>query len=1247
MKSCRRVFVAASVILSSVGVGGFALQHPAGAATPTGSVGVDADQAGTSWYPDQTSLTPQLVQGGSFGQQFASQLQGDIQAQPLVEDGVLLVETEKNWAYGLNPSTGAVEWSKLLGTPFDSASIGCSDLPSDGVTGTPVVDSSTNTEYFTSVTYASGTTGPAQYWMHALNVTTGTELPNFPVLIRGTAANDPNQTFNATYQLQRPGLLLMNGVVYAAFGSHCDIAPTNGWVIGVTTGGAVSTLWSSEAGIDTGDGEGGIWAPGGLRSDGPGQIILSTGNGYSPTAPAAGDSDPEPGQLAEGVVRLSVQPDGSLKTTDFFVPLDANALNQTDGDLGSGSPVILPSGFSTPKYPELAVEIGKEGYLYVLNAADLGGYEQGPNGGDDVLARLGPVQGVWGSPAVWGGDGGYLYTVTNGGSADGAPGATDGKLLAWKFGVDGSGNPTFALVGSSTDAFGYSSSSPVVTSSGTTSGTGILWANWADGPGSTTAQLRAYNPIPDSSGHLDLLWSAPSGASVKLSEPGVAGDRVYVGGFDGVLRGYGAPVQSPLAGGSLGFPNTTVAQSSTLTDTFTANTAVTVDGVSASGAAYSLGAPSPSLPVSLAAGQTVTLPVTFEPTTYGIAGGVLTVATSAGPYQVGLSGTGLSATAQLTVTPQTISYEGTPDGTSVTQDAVFTNEGSQSLHITGQTLPAAPFVIGGLPSDGTTLVPGGSVSVSATFSPTVSGSYLDALTLDSDTGGTATVNLSGTAGSPAQLEVTPTALSYGTVPVGQSTTQSFVVTNTGGTPLTVTKSKPPGEGEFAATTQLAEGTTIQAGQSVTESVTFTPTAGGTFTDSWPLNGSGNSVLTTVTFTGSGSGPPPADLANWSLHGNAARSGTGVALTSTASTFESGSVVSPVSVTTNNLTVAFDAQIGGGTGANGMTLTFASPSSATFLGQAGGSLGYSGISGVAVGLSNFKQGAEPSGNFVGIADGGPVNGIPNWVATNSAIPTLQGATTHVVVTVKGAQLTVWVGGVQVLQQTVADLPPVADLVFTAATGGLTDDFAVENVGVSRTNPLPLPPALGGWITHGTAALSGADVSLTSTSSTFQSGSVASSTPVPSSGLSVAFDAKIGGGTGANGMTLTFANPSSATFLGQAGGSLGYSGISGVAVGLSNFEQGADPSANFVGIADGGPVNGIPNWVATNSTVPTLQGATTHVIVSVNGTQLTVWVGGVQVLQQTVAELPPTADLVFTAATGGLTDNFVVQNVSVSP
>ena len=1220
-----------------------ATARPAGAAAPA-SIGIDHDQDGTSWYPDQTALTPQLVQGGTFGQQFSTQLQGDIQAQSLVDNGTLLVETEADMAYGLDPASGTIQWSKSLGTPFSSAAIGCSDLPGVGVTGTPVVDTSTNIEYFLAKSYINGASGAAQYQLHALSVATGQEQPNFPVTIGGTASDDPNQTFNATYQLQRPGLVLMGGVVYAAFGSHCDLPPTNGWIVGVSTAGAQTTLWSDEAGIDTGDGLGGIWSPGALRSDGPGQLIFATGNGYGPTQPTAGHASPAPAQLAESVVRVAVQPDGSLKTTDFFTPSDAAALNQIDGDLGAGAPVILPSSFSTPQYPELAVEMGKEGYLYVLDASNLGGYKQGADEGDAVLARLGPVQGVWGTPAVWGGDGGYLYTVTNGGSADGAPGATDGKLLAWKFGVDGSGKPTFALVGSSADAFGYSSSSPVVTSSGSTSGTSILWVNWADGPGSTTAQLRAYGTVPDASGTLPLLWSGPSGASVKLSQPGVAGNRIYVGGFDGVIRGFGAPTQSPLAGGSLQFPQTTVGQSTTATETFTATTAVTVSAIAASAGSFSLGTTTPALPVTLAAGQTLTVPVTFTPTRYGIIGGTVTLTTSAGPYQVGLSGNGLSATALLVAAPQTISFAGTPTGGSTTQDAVFTNDGSQSLTITGTTLPAVPYTVGGLPATGTSLAPGASVSVSITFAPTTTGSYLDSLTLASDTGGSASVALSATAGTPAQLQVTPAALSYGTVAVGHSVTESFVVANVGGTALTINKSKAPGLGEFSASTQLPEGTVLQPGASDTETVTFTPTAAGTFTDSWPINGDGNSVLTAVTFTGIGT-TTYAPLSTWSMKGNAAMSGSSVALTSTTSKAQSGSVAAPVTVPTDGVRVAFDAQIGGGTGADGMTLTFASPSSAKTLGGAAANLGYSGITGVAVGLVTYKSGTEPSGNFVGIADGGPSGGTPKWVATNAGIPTLQGATTHVVVSIVKTQVTVWVGGVQALQQNVADLPPVADLEFTAGTGGLTDNFVVANVAVSSSSPYPLPPALGGWSTEGSAQLSGGNLNLTTTAATFEAGAVVSATPVPTDGLTVSFDAQIGGGTGANGMTLTFASPSSPTFLGQAGGSLGYSGITGAAVALVNFDQGPDPSANFAGIADGGPVAGAPNWLATSSAIPALQGATTHVVVTVSGTRLTVWVAGVQVLQQSVPDLPPEADLAFTAATGGLTDNFVVQNLTI--
>jgi hypothetical protein len=340
--------------------------------------------------------------------------------------------------------------------------------------------------------------------------------------------------------------------------------------------------------------------------------------------------------------------------------------------------------------------------------------------------------------------------------------------------------------------------------------------------------------------------------------------------------------------------------------------------------------------------------------------------------------------------------------------------------------------------------------MSVTFSPTATGSSTGAFTLQSDAGGSATVDLSGSAGTPAQLVVSATSLDFGAVNVGQSVAASFTIANVGGTAMTITKSKPPGEGQFAATTPLAEGTTIQAGQVLTEQVVFTPTANGLVTDSWPINGTGNSVLTTVTFEGRGEGalPGPPAAGGWTLHGNAALSGANLTLASTATTFQSGSAVSPEAVATNGLTVAFDAQIGGGTGANGMTLTFASPSSSTFLGQAGGSLGYSGISGVAVGLANFKQGADPSANFAGIADGGPVSGIPNWVATTTAIPTLQGATTHVVVSISGQQLTVTVAGKQVLQSTVADLPPLADLVFTAATGGLTDNFVVQNVTLHR-------------------------------------------------------------------------------------------------------------------------------------------------------------------------------------------------------
>ncbi|MFI4992854.1 MAG: PQQ-binding-like beta-propeller repeat protein, partial [Solirubrobacterales bacterium] len=269
------------------------------------------DDLRTGWYPNQPSLTPQLVSGGTFGQMWSATVEGQVYAQPLLANGTLIVATENNKVYGLDPTTGTLKWSKPLnlGTPWNPADIGCGDLtPSIGVTSTPVIDTTTNTAYLTHKTYAAGTSGPARWDMDAVDITSGVEKPGFPVELAGTAQNAPSRTFSPTTQLQRPGLLLMGGVIYAAFGSHCDHPPWQGWVFGVSTAGQVKARWVSDT---TAEGAG-IWQSGaGLTSDGPGSILLSTGNGGAPSTPAQGSTPPA--TLGESIVRRDVEPDGPVQ----------------------------------------------------------------------------------------------------------------------------------------------------------------------------------------------------------------------------------------------------------------------------------------------------------------------------------------------------------------------------------------------------------------------------------------------------------------------------------------------------------------------------------------------------------------------------------------------------------------------------------------------------------------------------------------------------------------------------------------------------------------------------------------------------------------------------------------------------------------------------------------------------------------------------------------------------------------------
>jgi hypothetical protein len=492
-----------------------------------------ADNLRTGWYPDEPSLAPAQITKERFKQVFEDRLEGQIYAQPLTANGTLLVVTEENWAYGLDPASGSVRWKKQFGTAVEAgetpqATIKCSDLePRVGITGTPVIDTEHNVAYFVSNRYLSGNSGPIGWYMHAIELSSGNELPNFPVQITGEAQNLAPEIvpFEPVQQLQRPALLLMNGVVYAGFGSHCDISPYEGWIVGVSAStGQVVTKWATSAAHG-----GAVWqSGGGPVSDGPGQILFSTGNDagepgvWDPPEGSGKQIPPPEGKLGEAVVRVEAQSGGALATKDYFSPFNSKLLDELDLDLGSSAPVGLPAPyFGTSKVPHLLVQEGKTGLVYLLNRDGLGGRGKEAN---NVVQELGPYSGVWGAAGVWPGEGGYVAVPTP-------------NLRFFKYG-ESSSAPALSEVAKTPDEASFGSGSPIVTSSGTTSGSGVLWITWCPPLGCQEAELRAYNPA--SSGEPEPFWTAKVGYASKFSRPDASGGRIYVGNREGAVIGFGA-----------------------------------------------------------------------------------------------------------------------------------------------------------------------------------------------------------------------------------------------------------------------------------------------------------------------------------------------------------------------------------------------------------------------------------------------------------------------------------------------------------------------------------------------------------------------------------------------------------------------------------------------------------------------------------------------------------------------------------
>jgi hypothetical protein len=311
---------------------------------------------------------------------FHAQLSGPVYAQPLFwqppgsDSGVLIVVTESNVVYALDARTGQTLWQRALGTPVPLSSIACGDIDPLGITGTPVIDRASQTLFVdAAVSRPSG----AGHFVFALAMKDGAILPGWPVDVEGAfAGKDP--PFVAKLQNQRGALLVVGGTVYVPFGSFFDCRPYHGTVVGVSLSDPHKvTRWATRAA------GGGVWAPGGIASDGI-SLFLATGNTYDAADWADG----------EAVIRLSLDLQGPPDQGDYFTPDDWRDLDSQDSDLGGISPLLIDLPDAGGPRP-VVLAIGKNGKAYLLDRTNLGGV-----GGALAVAKV-STHGAYAGAAVY------------------------------------------------------------------------------------------------------------------------------------------------------------------------------------------------------------------------------------------------------------------------------------------------------------------------------------------------------------------------------------------------------------------------------------------------------------------------------------------------------------------------------------------------------------------------------------------------------------------------------------------------------------------------------------------------------------------------------------------------------------------------------------------------------------------------------------------------------------------------------
>ena len=363
----------------------------------------------------ETVLTPRNVNAQLFGKLGALRVDGQVFAQPLYVPGVeipgkgrhdvLFVATEHDSVYAFDasrPSDPPLWQASLLDsqrgvTPLSNHDVSCPFIePEMGITSTPVIDLKTGTLYVLARTMIRHALSSNEYFqhVHALAITTGVEKFGGPKAIsasvpgKGDGSSGGQVPFDNLRENPRAALLLTNDVLYLSWASSCDRGPYHGWVMAYDP----ATLAQKAVLNVTPDGnEGGIWSSDtGLAADAAGNVFLPTGNGTFNASTGGKD-------YGDSVLKLSLQ-GSSLAVADYFTPHDQEHLADTDLDLGSGGPTLLPD--QSGPHRHLLLEPSKDFKFYVIDRDAMGKFHSDR---DAVVQTVKMAGGGYGALAYWNG----------------------------------------------------------------------------------------------------------------------------------------------------------------------------------------------------------------------------------------------------------------------------------------------------------------------------------------------------------------------------------------------------------------------------------------------------------------------------------------------------------------------------------------------------------------------------------------------------------------------------------------------------------------------------------------------------------------------------------------------------------------------------------------------------------------------------------------------------------------------------